>query len=254
MRYYEPDPGWIGRVVAPLIFTGLALLIPGLIKGMFFPDYEVSATTALIVVGGMYVYFFVRYHRDFANPDYIELLPGSINFVPAKKEKYPPAIIPVSNVQLIDIVSFAAGKQPSYYYLHTIDKKPTSIEYGEIPEFDMAAYCKRERIPLRKAIMHENYVDEVKLKTNHLTIVYYETIIADWQVTKKVKTKDIERIEHVVKHPLSYTDSYYKVYTPQQEPKVFSYYCVEHEALKEYAAKNMIHMVRVEEYGNPISY
>ncbi len=249
MRYYEPDPGWIGRVVAPLIFTGLALLIPGVIKGIFFPDYEVSATIAVIVVGGLYLYFFVWYYRNFADPDYIELLPGSINFVRAKKEKYPPTIVPVSNVQLIEIVSFADGKRPSYYHLHTIDKKPLSIEYGEIPEFDMAAYCKREHIPLRKVLMHEDNVDEVKLKTNHLTIVYYDTIFGSWQVTKKVKTKDIERIEHVVKHPVSYTDSYYKVYTPQQEPREFSYYCVEHEALIEYAAKNMIHMVRVEDYG-----
>ncbi len=249
MRYYEPDPGWIGRVVAPLIFTGLALLIPGIIKGIFFPDYEVSATTALIVVGSMYLYFFVGYHRDFANPGYIELLPGSINFVPAKKEKNVPTIVPVNTLKLVEIVSFVTRKEPAYYYLHEKDKKTPSKEYARIPESEMAAYCKRERIPLRKVIMHEDYVDEVKLKTNHLTIVYYETIIADWQVIKKVKTKDIERIELVVKHPLSYTDSYYKVYTPQQEPKVFSYYCVDHEALIEYAAKNMIHMVRVEEYG-----
>lgn len=249
MRYYESELGWINKLVVPLIYSLLVLFVPSIIKIFFFDEYTLPPVATTVVVVSIYVFFFIRNYRSNAAVGYIELQPGNIYIVPTgNNEKYKPSNIPVNTLKLIEIVAFAQNKPPAYYYLHEEDNKPSSLYYTDIPENDMKEYCLREKIMLRNAIIHEDNVDEVKLKTNHLTIVYYDTIFGSWQVTKKVKTKDIERIEHIVKHPLSYTDSYYKVYTPQHEPREFGYFSVAHDELKEYAAKNMIHMVRVEEY------
>jgi hypothetical protein len=159
--------------------------------------------------------------------------------------------INTDEIRLVEIVTmFPELKEPSYCLVYHQGSEPLTIEFRDVPEADIRAFCQENNLTLADVTPPFAAVEYMDMGNKHLTLRdHRKKGWKDWKDVR-IRTDSISQIEQVSEHPVSQSRWYYRVHTKDGQQYEFGSFSVDKERMEKYGAKFGFSVVERKEYDS----